>query len=379
MRPLLLLLTRRPAIAALALAGALVAAATLSRDATCAVGLLCTPPTPARARLVADGAPETLAETGLYADAALPGLAPDVEPYTPQYPLWSDGAAKRRWIRLPAGGVIDARDPDAWQLPVGTQLWKEFAFEGRRVETRYLERAADGWIFATYAWSQDGREAVLVPESGRRGAFHGQDGLVHDIPSRQDCAACHEGRAVPVLGFSALQLAPHRDPLAPHAETPAPGALTVEALNARGLLVPPSGTVEIAARSPRERAVLGYLHANCGSCHSARPQASSGALRELGLVLEWTSASTGPRPAAVSTTVDVLARFRPHGAETALPRIAAGDPSRSVLLLRAASRFAARQMPPLGTRRCDDDAVALLTAWIREDLAAPGATHPSED
>ena len=40
------------------------------------------------------------------------------------------------------------------------------------------------------------------------------------IPSRResDCRACHEGAAVPVLGFSALQLSSDRDPLAPHAD-----------------------------------------------------------------------------------------------------------------------------------------------------------------
>ena len=38
------------------------------------------------------------------------------------------------------------------------------------------------------------------------------------VPSRNDCLACHEGAPVPVLGFSALQLSPDRDPLAPHAE-----------------------------------------------------------------------------------------------------------------------------------------------------------------
>jgi len=33
-----------------------------------------------------------------------------------------------------------------------------------------------------------------------------------------DCRACHEGRTTPVLGFSALQLSPDRDPNAPHAQ-----------------------------------------------------------------------------------------------------------------------------------------------------------------
>lgn len=411
MRPSLPSLLRRPRLLALALGAGLVALATASRDAACALPLICTPPVPGEtrageagpveaaaaveqglatarpARRVADGAPERLADTGLYADAARTALAPGVQPYTPRYPLWSDGAAKRRWVRLPPGAPIDARDADAWEFPVGTQFWKEFAFEGRRVETRYLERALDGWIFATYAWPAAGTDgdgpadsdAQRVGPEGRPAAYRAPDGVPHDIPARNDCAACHEGRAVPVLGFSALQLSPERDPLAPHAEAPEPGAVTLDELNGRGALVPPAAAVTIAARSPRERAALGYLHANCGSCHTARP-AATGPLAELGMILELTADAPAPAaqalPGALRTTLDVPARYRPVATGAPLPRIRPGDPAGSVLRLRAASRFAARQMPPLGTHRPDAAALALIDAWIREDLAAPAPSTP---
>src|SRR5262245_49773858 len=88
--------------------------------------------------------PQHLRDTGLYARATGDDLAGDVLPFTPQYALWSDGAEKRRWIRLPPGGRIDARDPDHWVFPVGTRLWKEFSL-GRRLETRMLERTRSGW------------------------------------------------------------------------------------------------------------------------------------------------------------------------------------------------------------------------------------------
>ena len=89
-------------------------------------------------------APQTLQETGLYADAEARRVDPRHLAFAPQYPLWTDGAAKRRWISLPPGTAIDASDPEAWVFPVGTRLWKEFSFAGQRVETRYLERQADG-------------------------------------------------------------------------------------------------------------------------------------------------------------------------------------------------------------------------------------------
>ena len=67
-----------------------------------------------------------LSQTGLYADIATKALASDLIDLTPRYPLWSDGAVKRRWLRLPPGTTIDTSDMDHWTLPVGAQLFKEF-------------------------------------------------------------------------------------------------------------------------------------------------------------------------------------------------------------------------------------------------------------
>ena len=180
--------------------------------------------------------PQRLSETGLYSDPPALTIAPDVLAYTPQYPLWSDGAAKQRWIRLPPGASIDASDPDHWVFPIGTQLWKEFSF-GRRVETRWMRREADGtWSYATYVWNAEGSDAQLAPERGVRNACEISPGLRHDIPSTADCRVCHQGSPDEVLGFGALQLSSDRDPLAPHAETPAPGSVDLDALVERGLV-----------------------------------------------------------------------------------------------------------------------------------------------
>ena len=62
--------------------------------------------------------PPTLAETGLYADWDAKVVAPGHLTFAPQYPLWTDGAAKSRWLHLPAGSWIDASNPEAWEFPV---------------------------------------------------------------------------------------------------------------------------------------------------------------------------------------------------------------------------------------------------------------------
>src|SRR5512136_3067556 len=61
--------------------------------------------------------PDDLQSTGLYSDFSHKTIDPRNLSYSPQYPLWSDGAVKRRWIYLPPGTAIDASDPDIWLFP----------------------------------------------------------------------------------------------------------------------------------------------------------------------------------------------------------------------------------------------------------------------
>ncbi|HUQ00848.1 MAG TPA: hypothetical protein VM261_00075 [Kofleriaceae bacterium] len=258
--------------------------------------------------------PEHLHDTGIDADGVLP--------FAPQYPLWTDGATKRRWIWLPPGTSIDASDPDAWVFPAGTKLWKEFAFGARVVETRLAERLTDGtWRYAAYVWTADGSDAVVAPHGASIELPELGAGRRHDVPSAGDCLLCHDTSPdrTPILGFSAVQL----------------------------------GAARIAARTPTEAAALGYLHANCGHCHDA-----TGELAELGLDL---------RADAVHTTVGRASRAPlPADVTAARLRVIPGDPSHSVLLGRMASRAPQHQMPPLGTRVVDDEAVALVGRWITE-------------
>jgi hypothetical protein len=306
-------------------------------------------------------APATLAETGLYVDATSLKVDPRHLAFSPQYPLWTDGAAKRRWISLPPGTAIDASDPDAWVFPVGTRLWKEFSFDGRRVETRYLKRDTDRWVYAAYAWNEDGREARLVGARGRRAAHPLPGGKSHAIPGIADCKACHQGSRNEVLGFSALQLSPDRDPGALHADA-GPDAIDLKVLVDRGLVVGlPQQLLHrpsrITAVSGQERAALGYLHGNCGHCHN-----DQGPLRNVGLFLRQKALG---RSQAIDTTFGhPIKKPAPGQSPDAVSRIEAGHPERSGLVERVGSRYPALQMPPLGTELVDRDAIALLEHWI---------------
>ncbi len=304
--------------------------------------------------------PAHLRDTGLVAAGTRDEIAADALPFSPQYPLWSDGAEKRRWIRLPRGTQIDARDPDHWVFPVGTRIWKEFSL-GRRVETRMIERTREGWHFATYVWTEDGTDAVLAPAAGVRAGVPTSAGGRWVIPGTADCRACHEGQSNPVLGFTALQLSSDRDPGAPHART-AHAEVHVEDLLARGLLRGlPAALRTMPARIPAstadERAALGYLHANCGICHNRE-----GPLAGLGLDL-LQSLAEGPASVERTRASTLAVRaLRPLG--EAEVRVAPGQPAHSVLFRRMGARDPLDQMPPLGTEMPDRDALALVERWI---------------
>lgn len=317
--------------------------------------------------------PDRLSQTGLYRPDGT--VDPRNRPFAPQYPLWTDGAAKSRWIRLPKGARIDVHDLDAWRFPAGTTVWKEFAWNGRKVETRMIRADADGrWTFATYVWNEEQTDALLAPEEGVPGAFELANGRRHSIPGRNDCLACHGSSPSRLLGFSALQLSDDRDPLAPHAERSRRGMLTLRTLVAEGRLDPPRPDLarrppRIGAADPVERAARGYLSANCGHCHNSR-----GPLARLGLVLLHEVGRDTGGHAPSFALVGSRTRFQVPGAMAeSTVAIAPGAPERSAVAYRMASRRPASQMPPLGTVLTDEAAVALMHRWIRS-LAPDSST-----
>jgi hypothetical protein len=314
--------------------------------------------------------PDRLVETGLYRNGGTGELDPRVRAFSPQYPLWSDGLTKRRWIHLPAGTAIDGRDEHAWIFPVGTKLWKEFSLNGRRVETRLLWKASPaGWTFASYQWNGAGTEAVLAPAEGVRGVAEVGGGRRHSIPSRMDCAACHGTRGEAPLGFTPLQLSEDRDPNAIHGEPPLPGMLTLGVLVDGGLLVPSHDdpavrAPRIRAASPLTRSVLGYLVGNCAMCHNGR-----GEIAALGPVLRPRDLTTDGEGVARGLIGQPTKWQVPGAADGRSVLIDPDDPALSAILVRMRSRSPSSQMPPLGTVVRDQEAVGAVERWIAEARA----------
>lgn len=292
-------------------------------------------PPPPDAEVLPSVLPARLSQTGLYADIRAKTIASGMVEFTPANVLWSDGAEKHRWYELPAGATIDSTDMDHWRFPVGTKVFKEFARDGKRLETRLIWRVSDtgdrerDTLFGSYVWNDAETDAVFAKDGEMN--VRGTD---HDVPSAEDCWRCHIGEPGHVLGLSALQL----------------GDVSAVPLSAP----PPAGTT-YAAPDP----ALGYLHANCGHCHNP----NGGAWVDSHMVLRL---DVGERDAAatqiVQTTVGVeLEQWIDRGFTY---RIVAGDPDQSALFYRITQRTMQVQMPPLATEHTDDTAIALLRSWI---------------
>lgn len=295
-------------------------------------------------------------------------------PYDVASPLWSDGAAKERFIALPEGGVIHVKDcrerpqdcaplaeggtPESdgkLEVPVGTVLVKTFSFGGKPLETRLFIRFDDHWGGYSYQWRDDGSDADLVEDvfGGKQLAIRDEQGRqqVWTFPSREMCGQCHTSAAGGSLGIELRQL---------NIDYTYPSGVrsnqleTLEHIGvfAKSLIRPlpasypfpegTSGTLERRARS--------YLHANCANCH--RPQGNFDAFdlrfdTPLGM-----TAMCNEAPTRGSLGVEGAVRLAP------------GAPALSLLSLRMRATDDNR-MPRIATSLVHEAGAALVEEWIR--------------
>lgn len=289
--------------------------------------------------------PELLSETGLYSDIEHDTLAAGVLEYHPAYELWSDGATKRRWVKLPTGATIDTTEMDFWEYPLGTQLFKEFTVGATRVETRMLHKQKAGWAMVAYLWNDDQTEATAVP-MGKSNA----SGTTHDVPSRATCNTCHGKMQDIVLGFTALQLS--------HDE----GGVTLDSLASDGVLTSPPAETLVIPGNAAAKSALGYLHANCGICHNDHSFVS-GAVD----VKFWLTADHLGAVADTSTYTTAVGKEPLLGLSGADAIIEPGEPDKSSVVLRMQLRGDEDQMPPIASEEVDEVGVDAVSAWI-DDL-----------
>jgi len=294
---------------------------------------------------------KTLAATGFVLEKARSGEMPGTFRFAPNFPFWSDGAEKERYLHIPSDSKIDNSDPDRWNFPRGTRIWKVFETDDKLVETRMLFK----YDIQPWAWDM----AVYQPALGTGQhtklalARENVSGTDHDIPAPGECVTCHgDGRQRRPLGISAIQLPWNSEK-----------TLSVEDLARNGLFeVPPGSPVEIPG-SALTRSALGYLHANCGSCHH---QNSTHVTEKVPL---WLDLRTETLASVESThAIRTAINQQPHldGMGTTL-YIKPGNPQESFLWRRMSVRDGgAWQMPPIATEVVDHAGVELIEKWILE-------------
>ena len=310
--------------------------------------------------------PALLSQTGVFQD--LPALATSntVIPYTVNSPLWSDGAAKRRWVAVPTNTLVHFVATNEWTFPSGTVFVKHFELATndtnpnslRRLETRLLVRDTNGAAYGvTYKWRPDYSDADLLTNS-----------LTEDIiiqtasgtrtqqwyyPSRTDCLRCHTPAAGYVLGLKTRQL---NGDLAYASSGVTDNQL--RAWNHVGLFDTTLNEGSISnfdklvtvtnLSASLEFRVRSYLDANCAQCH-----------RPGGVPALWDARFDTPLVSQGIVSGTVVDALGIAGARVVYPQ----DLARSIMYLRL-SALDTHKMPPLARNTTDSNAVSTLVQWI---------------
>lgn len=287
----------------------------------------------------------TLRETGLYQAGSTTMIAEGVVPYRVRYELWSDAAIKDRWVQIPKGTTFDTQNMNHWVAPVGTKVWKQFRLGDKRLETRLLHKQREGvgrdaWLMISYVWNEAQSDAIAQPKGAKNVL-----GTGWEVPPQEDCKDCHTHVKDVMNGVGAIQLS-HEV-----------GESDLKKWAAKGMLSHAPAREYLVPGNDVERAALGYLHGNCGHCHSdTSPLADRRTLRLRLRVEEGTVADTD----IVKTTINQNAMHTISGLSVILKP---GSPKSSQLYDRA-NRRDGYSMPPFGTRQVDTQGSIALEQWI---------------
>ena len=212
------------------------------------------------------------------------------------------------------------------------------------------------WRYAAYEWSADGRDGDARARAGpaRRLPVRRAGGRTRSRASATAGSATRR-RRTPVLGFSLLQLSPDRDPGALHAE---PGRRRRRPRRSRRRRACSSGCRPTLLETPPRIAAATPDRAG-GARLPARQLRALPQRRRQARASSGSSCATSPAAPvepAVATTVGSPVDDPAPGpdARTRCCGSTPGDPERSALAQRMGSRWAALQMPPLGTELVDE-------------------------
>jgi len=171
--------------------------------------------------------PSRLSELAVFEDLNTLSPIQGMIPYSVNTPLWSDHAAKKRWMSIPNDGDYDLPTEQItfdnfgeWEFPEGTVFVKHFSLSTTtdpsgpqtNLETRFFVVGENQSAYGlTYKWNDEGTDAFLLGGGTSREIEISDNGAViatqtWDFPSRDQCMSCHTQNANFVLGVKTHQL-----------------------------------------------------------------------------------------------------------------------------------------------------------------------------
>jgi uncharacterized repeat protein (TIGR03806 family) len=330
--------------------------------------------------------PPLLSQTGVFSNTPNMSPANGLIPYSPNVPLWSDGASKTRYFAIPNNGPpytpgeqVAFAPTGTWSFPAGTVFVKTFALLTNqsdptsllRLETRLLVRDINGAVYGvTYKWRPDYSDADLLTGSlSENIAITTPTNVITQAwyyPSPSDCLQCHTAVANYVLGVNAGQL---------NGNFTYPNGVTdneLRALNRTGLFYPAIDEAQITnieqlsaltnlSASYVQRA-RSYLDANCAQCHQP---GGTGPTFDARYDTPLTNQNIINTPAVKGNlgydNVDI---------------VTPDDVWRSSLYDRMNVVNPTIQMPPLARNLVDTNAVQVMADWINSLPGIPAEAPP---
>jgi putative heme-binding domain-containing protein len=332
--------------------------------------------------------PTTLSATGLFASVSDHRPAGGVVPFKVNARQWQDGAEVEHWAAFPGLSSVTLHTTGKplagmvyWHnfrmhFPKDAVLMRTMSLGGQRVETQLMHYDGVDWRGYAYVWRDDQTDADLAPADGTEKEVRWGD-RKHMWPflSRSQCLSCHSNQSEYALAFLPEQLnrsgPDGRNQLIALTE-----AGYIRRAGNDGNPLPPFDAASVTSErkvpdptdesQPLEARARGYLHGNCGHCHSDHGGGT------VALRMQYSV------PAGEMKAIGV----RPTRGDFSLPDaeiIKPGDPFSSTLFFRMA-KFGRDRMPHIGSERPDEAGLKLVQRWIAGMNGggdAAGAGHES--
>lgn len=319
------------------------------------------------------GVPLLLSQTGVFSDT--PNMVPseNLLPFAPNSQLWSDRAAKQRWISIPADKKINWHATDNWTYPQGTVAVKHFELplnpnnpaQTKRLETRLIVVKADGNIYGvTYKWRTDNSDADLLTDSLLENISithsDGSSGTqTWAYPSPTECTDCHNADSSKILGLSTRQLNGNFNYSGQGVQN------QLVYWNNLELFSPAFSNAQVGSfdrmvaigdsNATLEQRIKSYIDTNCAHCHGTGQGGS-----------QWDGRFNTPldqMQIVNHRTTGIRNYFNEYGIADA-NIIAAGAPEESIFYIRDKSIDPNDRMPPIGRLMEHEEYLQVLEQWI---------------